>query len=199
MSRRRAVFLDRDGVINENVLNPETGVLEAPLTPMDFRLYPWVIEVLRRLTRSAFLIFLVSNQPNYAKGKNTLMTLQEIHRKLSQALSKARLEFAGVYYCLHHPDATVPGYSGPCTCRKPLPGSLFRAAEQFTLDMQGSWMVGDRLTDIVCGQAAGVKTILVGQEGDTADAISGHPDYAVADLEAAASVILREGPRPTTC
>ena len=88
ITKARAIFLDRDGVLNYNVLNPLTGEFEAPLTPADFRLIPGVLQSLGVLRDAGFLLFLVSNQPNYAKGKVTLGALEEIHLDLSRRLSK---------------------------------------------------------------------------------------------------------------
>src|ERR1700736_2708020 len=82
LTRARAVFLDRDGVLNENVFNRLTAAWESPLTPDQFRLMPWVSDALAELQSAGYLLFVVSNQPNYAKGKSSLATLSAIHRKL---------------------------------------------------------------------------------------------------------------------
>ncbi len=187
--RRRAVFLDRDGVINRNILNPATGKHEAPLTAADFSLLPRVPQALRQLRRAGFLLFLVSNQPNYAKRKSSLEELNSIDRALRRELARMRVKFAGIYYCLHHPDGEVEGYSGPCACRKPSPHFLLRAIRQFGLDGEQSWMVGDRATDIQCGIAAGVRTILIG--GNGLDNLNAVPDKIAADLAEAAECICK--------
>jgi D-glycero-D-manno-heptose 1,7-bisphosphate phosphatase len=186
---RRAVFLDRDGVINRNILNPATGEYEAPLTAADFSLLPRVPEALRQLRRAGYLLFLVSNQPNYAKRKSSLADLNAIDREFRRELARMRVKFAGIYYCLHHPDGEVEGYSGPCVCRKPSPDLLLRAIRQFGMDREQSWMVGDRATDIQCGIAAGVRTILVGGSG--VDNLNAAPDRIVADLAEAAEFICK--------
>lgn len=190
----RAVFLDRDGVINPNVWNPATGCYESPLTEEDFSLAPGVPSALRSLQQAGYLLFLVSNQPNYAKGKASLETLTAIHKKLEGALSENSVRFAAFYYCLHHPEALVPELRGGCICRKPSPHFLFEAQRDFGVDLRRSWMVGDRATDIACGQAAGARTILIGEE------YSGYegppPGSTAPDLPAAAKVILAEA-RPS--
>jgi D-glycero-D-manno-heptose 1,7-bisphosphate phosphatase len=178
---RRAVFLDRDGVINRNVLNPATGGLEAPLTAADFAVLPGVPEALRRLQAAGYLLFVVSNQPNYAKGKSTLQELRAVDAAMRDALDAMRVWMAAVYYCLHHPDGVVPGLARPCPCRKPGPYFLLKAAEEFGLDLSQSWMVGDRVTDVECGRTAGVRTALVG-----AGATDGQADWVGEDLAAAA-------------
>ncbi len=193
LTLRRAVFLDRDGVLNRIIHNPSTGAFEAPLIPAQFQLIPGAIAALSELQEAGFLLFLVSNQPNYAKGKNSLATLAAIHRRLEEALPDARVSFAGVNYCFHHPEGVVPAYSGPCRCRKPSPYFLLRARDQFMLDMRQSWMIGDRLSDVECGRAAGVKTILVGtMASQTGLAHTLSSDYVADDLFAATKIVLRE-------
>lgn len=193
---RRAAFLDRDGVINQNVFNPATEEYEAPLTAADFALIPGVREALRRLQGAGFLLFLVSNQPNYAKGKSSLAELNTIDAKLQRELAAMRVKFAAVYYCLHHPEGDVAGYSGPCVCRKPSPYFLLKAIREFALDMAQSWMVGDRATDILCGRDAGVRTILIDANG--AGCCEVVPDRVEADLAAAAEYICAATAQPAS-
>ena len=192
LNKRAAVFLDRDGVINRNVMNPSTGIWESPLTAEDFEMMPNALIALRALQKEGFLLFVVSNQPNYAKAKATLQTLESIHRSLLHILSKEQIEFAAFYYCLHHPHGVVPEYSGPCSCRKPSPFFLLHARDEYYLDMEHSWMVGDRDSDIECGHAAGVRTIRVfnKEESDGADSGETHADYHADDLERATKIIL---------
>jgi D-glycero-D-manno-heptose 1,7-bisphosphate phosphatase len=161
LNKRQAVFLDRDGVINRNVINAHTGKWESPMTIDDFEMQSDALNALHSLSRAEFLLFLVSNQPNYAKAKSTLETLDNIHQRFVQTLIREDIEFAAFYYCFHHPEGVVADYSGACQCRKPSPFFLFRARDEFCLDMKRSWMIGDRETDIDCGHAAGVRTIRV--------------------------------------
>lgn len=193
--RQRAVFLDRDGVINRNILNPATGVFESPLAAADFVFIPGVFDAMRALRSAGFLLFLVSNQPNFAKGKSTLEQLFAIHQRLIAGLIAAGIEFAGFYYCFHHPDGAVSGYSRHCECRKPSPHFLLTASSQFGVDLRRSWMVGDRRTDIECGRAAGTRTILIHSAESDADSAT-HPDAAAPDLHTAAHLILAEDSRP---
>jgi D-glycero-D-manno-heptose 1,7-bisphosphate phosphatase len=189
---RRAVFLDRDGVINRNVFNPATGELEAPLKPASFEFIPGALEALRAIQNAGFLLFLVSNQPNYAKGKSTLEDLSAIHERLVGGLALYRVEFANFYYCFHHPNGNR--YSRVCACRKPSPYFLFEARDEFSLDLSRCWMIGDRLTDIECGNRAGAKTIFIARENTCS--LAGHePDAVAPDLFAAAGMILAANPR----
>lgn len=180
----RAVFVDRDGVINRNVLNPASGKYEAPLTAADFALAPGALEGLRRLRKAGFLLFVVSNQPNYAKGKASLEELAAIDARMQREIAAAGVEFEGVDYCLHHPEGIVPEYSGACACRKPSPYFLLRAMRVFGLDAAESWMIGDRETDILCGQAAGVRTIRISERCTGSNA-----DFFAPNLAAAAELI----------
>lgn len=155
---RRAVFLDRDGVLNRKVWNPATGAWESPLTPEQFELLPAVIPGLRLLRDAGYLLFLVSNQPNYAKGKATMHTLDAIHQELERTLAEEGIPLVAYYYCYHH-----PAFTGACICRKPSPYFLLKARDTFELDLGYSWMVGDRETDVDCGRAAGARTVRIGE------------------------------------
>jgi D-glycero-D-manno-heptose 1,7-bisphosphate phosphatase len=185
------VFLDRDGVLNRNVFNPRTGEFESPGKSEDFELFPWVLESLRQLQKAGYLLFLVSNQPNYAKGKSTLDELEGVHAALSESLDHAGIAFTGFYYCYHHPQGIVPSHSGACECRKPSPYFLRKAAEDFGVSLFDSWMVGDRASDIQCGNAAGVRTIRV-LEDHPAMRADGEPlpTLQANDLSHAVSLIL---------
>ena len=161
LSGGRAVFLDRDGVLNRNVFNPLTGTYESPHRAEDFELLPGVLEGLALLQRTGYRLILVSNQPSYAKRKTSLAAIRAIHQRLACALDGAGILFDAFCYCLHHPDGTIPEFSGRCQCRKPSPYFLLQAKARFDLDLANSWMIGDRETDVLCGLAAGVRTIRV--------------------------------------
>jgi D-glycero-D-manno-heptose 1,7-bisphosphate phosphatase len=179
---RRAVFLDRDGVLNANVLRSD-GTSSSPLHPDDFHLLPGVLEALAALGRGGYLLFLVSNQPGYAKGETTLEALHAIHARLLEALAGAGIGFTRFYYC-HHQAADA------CACRKPSPHFLLEACAAYELDRAGSWLIGDRDSDVLCGRAAGARTIRV---GDDRAVLTCEPHRWAADLPAAARAILDEG------
>src|ERR1700724_1626670 len=126
LSVNRAIFLDRDGVINKNIFYEHSGEWEAPLPPDHFERADGAIEALRQLQSAGLLLFVVSNQPNAAKAKATLETLDEIHQRLIAALDEAHIHFTAFYYCYPHPAGTVPSLSGPCDCRKPSPHFLLK-------------------------------------------------------------------------
>ncbi len=185
----RAVFLDRDGVVNQNVYYQHTGEWEAPLSPDHFEIVEGALDVLRSLQSVGFLLFVVSNQPNVAKGKATMETLNAIHQRLLAALGQAHVRITDFYYCYHHPKGVVPELAIDCDCRKPSPHFLLKAARDYNIALAQSWTVGDRDTDIECGHAAGTRTIRIIDELGNG---SGKADYNAPDLSAAAQIILRE-------
>jgi D-glycero-D-manno-heptose 1,7-bisphosphate phosphatase len=180
---RRAVFLDRDGVINANVFYADTGETEAPRTAADFQILPGALEAMKRLQDAGYLLFVVSNQPNQAKRKATRADHEAIQSKLTKALDQAGVKVEEFFYCFHHPKGLEPALSGPCDCRKPSPYFLNLAWQSHDLDMAHSWMVGDREADIACGLAAGVQTIRIVKRADNNAA------YTAADLKQAVQII----------
>ncbi|MBJ7339116.1 MAG: HAD family hydrolase [Mycolicibacterium sp.] len=186
-----AVFLDRDGVLNELVCNPATGEYESPHVPEDLYILDGVVPSLKLLMDAGFALFLVSNQPSYAKGKTTLENIREIHRRLDVLLTASGVVFRDYFYCLHHPDGIEPAFSGPCPCRKPAPFFLLEAARTHDVDLTSSWMVGDQATDVECGQKAGCKTILVMNDRSIAKRGPSRPDVKVNNLSEAADRIIR--------
>lgn len=191
VTSRAAVFLDRDGVLNRNVFNPATGEYESPGRPEDFELVPNVMPALNSLQNAGFHLFLISNQPNYAKGKNSLEELEAVHHRLLSALEQAKIRFSAFYYCFHHPKGVVAEYSGKCECRKPSPFFLLKARDEFDISLADSWIVGDRVTDIECGLSAGVRTIRV-EEDHPATRSEGEAqaDFEAKDLADAVRLIL---------
>jgi D-glycero-D-manno-heptose 1,7-bisphosphate phosphatase len=190
--RRAAVFLDRDGVINRNVFNPCTQAWESPLSPEQVALLPGALSGMKRLEKAGFLLFVVSNQPNYAKSKASLDTLNAIHERLLSSLTEAGVSVTKFYYCLHHPNGVVPEYSGACKCRKPSPFFLFEARNDFSLDFETSWMVGDRASDIKCGHDAGLRAIRISNSGEPDQPFEEweRPDFTASSLDEAAAIIL---------
>jgi D-glycero-D-manno-heptose 1,7-bisphosphate phosphatase len=158
---RSAVFLDRDGVLVEEIYYPETGEWEAPLRPADVRLIPGAAAAARGLAEAGHALVLVSNQAAYAKGKTTLRSLHLVHERFTALLDTEGVTLDAVFYAYGHPGGIVPHFSGRSLDRKPSPHNLFVAAARLDLDLTRSWMVGDRETDVECAEAAGVQAILV--------------------------------------
>jgi D-glycero-D-manno-heptose 1,7-bisphosphate phosphatase len=188
---KAAVFLDRDGIINELVLNLVTGGYEPPHCPEDLVLVPDTIPSLYTLQEAGLDLFLVSNQPDCAKGKTTLEQIRAVHDKLDQLLRANGIQFRHYYYCYHHPKGVIPEYSFNCRCRKPKPYFLLKAAHDYKINLAKSWMVGDRDSDIECGKAAGTRTILVENPHSSIYRGSSHPDFRSANLKDATRLIIR--------
>ena len=186
----KAVFLDRDGVINPPVYNPLTSEYESPHYPEDYSVYPCVLKALKKLQDRSYHLFVVSNQPSFAKGKTSLENIQAVEKVLAEYLSENGIKIDKYYYCYHHPDGVVAGYSGLCKCRKP--GTLFleEAIEQFNLNAEDCWFVGDRDTDVMCGKAMGMKTVQIKNKHVGGKAGNEIPDEYAIDLLGAASIIV---------
>lgn len=185
----KAVFLDRDGVINPLVYNPLTGEYESPHHPEDLSVYPYVIESLRTISGLGYKLFLISNQPSFAKGKTTLENIQAIHAQLDKHFKYNGIEFIEYFYCYHHPQGIMPGYSGECDCRKPKPGFLCKAKAEFTIDMSASWLIGDQDTDVQCAQSQGLRTVLIQNKHSAHKRGSCTPDFSANNLEEAVQIL----------
>ena len=122
---RKAFFFDRDGVINSLVYNPATNEYEPPHHPNDLLLCPYVIETLKFLQNEGYLLFIISNQPDYAKGKISFENLLNVHKKLESIFLSEKIVFSDHYYCYHHPDGIIASHSFICECRKPKPFFYF--------------------------------------------------------------------------
>jgi D-glycero-D-manno-heptose 1,7-bisphosphate phosphatase len=156
--KQKAVFMDRDGTINKYV-----GFLRKIV---DFELLPGVADTIKKINASGYLAIVVTNQPVIARGEVTIPELTEIHNKMETLLGAKGAYLDAIYYCPHHPhkgyEGEVPELKIDCDCRKPKPGMLLKAAEDFNIDLSRSWMIGDGETDIRAGKAAGCKTALLG-------------------------------------
>jgi D-glycero-D-manno-heptose 1,7-bisphosphate phosphatase len=188
------VFVDRDGVINELVPDPVSGLPESPLSVPDVVLIGGAAGALAQLLAAGFALIGVSNQPAAAKGTVTQHQLVEVHARVIQLLSAACVTFDAFGLCLHHPQGVVPELTGTCTCRKPAPGMLLAAAATLGIDLASSWMVGDTDDDIAAGRAAGCRTILVEHRGTAHKRLGdASPTATVPDLAVAARLILMNG------
>jgi D-glycero-D-manno-heptose 1,7-bisphosphate phosphatase len=165
VSGAAAVFLDRDGVLNELVRDPVSGAPESPLAVYDVCLVDGVGAALARLQRAGFILVCASNQPAAAKGTVSLGQLRAVHARVLELLAREGVHLAASRLCLHHPAGAVPELSGPCSCRKPAPGMLLDAALTLGLDLRAAWMVGDTDADVGAGRAAGVRTVLIDYPG----------------------------------
>lgn len=160
-NKQKAVFMDRDGTINKYV-----GFLR---NINEFELLPGVADAIKRINESGYLAIVVTNQPVIARGEVSIPELTEIHNKMETQLGAEGAYLDAIYYCPHHPhkgyEGEVPELKIDCDCRKPKPGMLLRAAEDFNIDLSQSWMIGDGENDIKAGKAAGCKTALIDNVG----------------------------------
>jgi D-glycero-D-manno-heptose 1,7-bisphosphate phosphatase len=188
---RAVVFLDRDGVLNEGVRDPETGFRESPLTVADVRLLPSAVAALGKLADAGYALVCVSNQPAAAKGKVTVKQLLAVHERVLELLASDGVRLDASLLCPHHPQGLVAELSGACDCRKPAPGMLLDAADALGLDLARSWMLGDTDADMAAGKAAGSRTVLIEYPGSTHKR-SGEasPDLRAGDLSAAVAQLL---------
>ena len=188
---KKAIFLDRDGVINPPVLDKRTKECEPPVTLRDYQLYPWTADSLKKLQRSGFELFIISNQPGYAKGNvRVLQDLIDIGVFAETLLSVEGVKITASYYCYHHPNGVVPSFAIKCDCRKPNALFIYEAAKDYDIDLESSWMIGDRDTDIECGERAGTKTILLETEESADRRGESIPTYTALNLGIAANMIL---------
>lgn len=157
----KAIFLDRDGVINELVYYPDYDEDESPRIPDHLRLMPGTLPALQMIQLAGWLLFIVSNQPSYAKGKCSLEDLKRVADSVNQKLVTAGITITASYYSYTHPNGIIPEYTTESVYRKPNNGFLLEAARDYGVDLNTSWMIGDRDTDIACGQRSGTHTALI--------------------------------------
>lgn len=182
---RRALFLDRDGIVDELVFYESSGEWEAPRRIEDLRMIDGVRDSLQRFVDAGWLLFVVTNQPSAAKGKTSLESLREVNDAVTAVLPIARS-----YVCFHHPNEG-------CDCRKPKPFFLHEAAREFGVELAQSWMVGDQDSDLACGRAAGCKVALIEHHGSAHKRGAIEPDLRVGDLsELASALIPTSSPTP---
>ena len=188
--RRIAVFLDRDGTINE-----EVGYLSRT---EDLRLIPGAVEGLRLLNQHALKAVIVSNQSGVARGYISVGQVREIHGRLEELLEEKGAYLDGIYFCPHHPEIGESPYQVLCECRKPQGGMLQDAARDLDLDLCASYVIGDHLSDVVLGKKMGIKSILVltghGKEQmkQVPNRESPRPDHVAGDIYQAIQWVLRD-------
>lgn len=168
--KRPAVFLDRDGVLNE-----EKGYITSIKS---MHIFAYTAECVRQIHERGYYAIVITNQSGVARGLFTEVQLREMNNYL---MSQTGVD--AVYYCPHHPEGRVERYKKVCCCRKPQIGLFEAASHKFNIDMEHSYMVGDRAGDIIAGQNAGVRTILLESGyGTTRLERDVSPDYVLEDL-----------------
>ena len=155
-NKQKAIFLDRDGTILK-----QDGIHNVTL--FKFKLYPFVVEAIKKINRSGFLAIVITNQPAIAKGFISEAEVEKNHKKLETELGKKGAIVNGIYYCPHHPEKGFEGelkkFKIKCSCRKPKTGLIKKAVRDFNIDLKKSFFIGDSTTDAKCAQNAGIKFI----------------------------------------
>lgn len=150
---KRAVFIDRDGTISE-----EVGYINHPSR---FRVFPYAAAAIKHLNDNGWLAIVVTNQAGVARGYFDEQMVRTVHAEMTGELERGGARLDAVYYCAHHPSVGEPPYRFDCDCRKPKPGLIIRAVKDFDIDLAGSWMVGDRYSDVELARNAGVQSMFV--------------------------------------
>jgi D-glycero-D-manno-heptose 1,7-bisphosphate phosphatase len=186
-AQNRAVFVDRDGVINENI--------DLLHRRKDIIILPRVNEALKRLKAKGFLLIGVTNQPSVARG---LVTEKEVDHLNELINSKSGNYIDKFYFCPHHPNANLEAYRKVCVCRKPAPGMLLKVSKNHHVDLKNSWLIGDMRSDIAAGKSAGCQTIMIKSPNNEKIIESGvdfdahaEPDLYAEDLFEASQLIVR--------
>lgn len=150
---KRAVFMDRDGTISE-----EVGYISGP---EQFRLIPKAAEAIKLINKSGLMVIVITNQAGVAKGYFSEEVVNHIHEKMTKLLSEQGAYLDGIYYCPHHPEGIIASYRKVCNCRKPASGLLERASKEHSIDLAASYVVGDKVIDIELAHRVGAKGVLV--------------------------------------
>jgi D-glycero-D-manno-heptose 1,7-bisphosphate phosphatase len=177
---RRAVFLDRDGVINRVAVR--NGTPHPPSHVEQFELYEDVQDGCARLKAANFLLIVITNQPDVGRGIQSREAVEAMNLKMQSALPL----LDGVEICYHAGER----YGQPCTCRKPRPGMILRAATELNIDLKNSYLIGDRWRDVDCARAAGCRSIFI--ERGYKESLREAPDVTVANFNDAVSAVLRD-------
>jgi D-glycero-D-manno-heptose 1,7-bisphosphate phosphatase len=192
MTTPALVLLDRDGVLNELWHEPDLGQVDTPANPSQLRLTPSAAAGVRLLNAAGVPCVVASNQPGVAKGKLSHDMLRQVTAALTAALATGGARLDHVYYCVHHPQATVAPLRADCPNRKPRPGLLLRACRRYGVAPQDCWFIGDTAIDVAAGTAAGCRTAWIGTlRCDLCPARSGvQPTLIAPDLVTAVAAVL---------
>lgn len=150
---QRAVFIDRDGTISE-----EVGYINRSER---FRLFPYAASAIKQLNENGWLAIVTTNQAGVARGYFTEEMIRTVHERMTSELESEGARIDAIFYCAHHPSVGDPPYRLDCDCRKPKPGLITRAARDFDINLSSSWVVGDRYSDVELARNAGVKSAFV--------------------------------------
>ncbi|MBI3839821.1 MAG: HAD family hydrolase [Planctomycetia bacterium] len=190
MNSKRAIFLDRDGTLTRDL-----GFVHRA---EDLRLLDNAVAGLRRMSAAGFRLFITTNQSGIARGYFSEADMHAFNAALQQQLRAEGVEIEAIYFCPFHPEGRVAAYRRDSPLRKPRPGMILQAAAEHRLDLNASFAIGDKKSDILAGQAAGCSTILIrtGAAGAGENELQANADFVAPDLLAAAEWIDGEGSMP---
>ena len=194
--KNKAIFLDRDGVINKLVYHRDEGIIDTPFTESQFKIVESVPTAILKLQKAGYKIIIISNQPGIAKGYYTMKTFEKIKAKMRLVLEKKRVVIDDEFYCLHHPTAKKIKYRKRCECRKPGIGLIRKASITHHIDIKNSYFIGDGIVDLQAAKKAGCKSIFIGNVNSTLSAILKkkklNPIYIAHDLQEASEFIIQK-------
>jgi len=186
----KAIFLDRDGVINELVYSESLKEFRAPFYISEIKFVQEIFSFCQKMLDENYKLFIVSNQPDYAKGYCSLKDLLSVHNYIHTELISHNIYFTEYYYCYHHPEGIIKPYSYNCECRKPSPFYALKAIEKYDINADESYFIGDRATDMECGYNAGLKTIFKNSANDNYDKTI-KSDFKICNIFDAKKVVLK--------
>lgn len=188
---KKALFLDRDGVINRMV-KYKSG-WDSPQKPQDVKLVNGIEKVISWANKNGILVIEVSNQPGVAKGKMDQKTSDDIEKRIQQLLKEKGSVIDWVYICPHHPEAIIPKLKKICDCRKPKPGLLLKAARELEIDLKKSLVIGDKDSDVEAAKSVACKTIIFIHNEDTENKIEeskkAKADYKISNISEATIIV----------
>lgn len=192
----KAVFFDRDGVIDEMAYDAENGLVHIPWQVKEVNLNYGIVELLKTTKKLGFLNIIISNQPDIGLKRISEKMFKDIEKTILRKIENENAVIDKSYYCFHHPFAKLEQFKKNCDCRKPKTGLFSQAVKESQIDLNQSWMIGDGVTDIIAGHNAGCRTILIANNIQT-----GHlkvieeklkkiePDFIVKNLKEAISIL----------
>lgn len=192
--KKRAVFLDRDGTINKDVGYPDS--FER------IKIYPYSYEAVRKINKAGFLAVVITNQSGVGRGLIKEEALNEIHKRMKESFQKNSARIDQVYYCPHYSDSSIPEYRKECLCRKPHPGMALKAAEKLNINLPESYIIGDKVEDILLGVNIKATPVLVltgfGEQSKTRlEEMRIKPGFIAKNLLDAVNWILKKKERET--
>ena len=192
----KAIFLDRDGVINEMIFQKEEGIVDSPSSAKQFKIIKNVPESIAKLNSLNYKVIIISNQPGIAKGYFTKKTFEKMREKMHEILTKKNATLDDEFYCFHHPNAKKNSYRKKCKCRKPGKELIQKAVSKHHIDLKKSYFIGDGIVDLEVAKKVSCKSIFIGNVSSKLTELLKErklkPDYIVHDLKEAVNYISKQ-------